>query len=667
MPRFFPILVLAGAPALVWGCLAYAGEKEPRVKGPDAAAITRLIEQLGSPTFAEREKAVSSLEAIGAPALGALRKAVKSSDPEVARRATALVEVIENTLEYSLAEYRRYGLPLPPADAPLVRFESGGRHVLNGKLMPPTYLLGFMLRRGTKEAPPVLLVGTEEVALRAYQTIEIVKPTPELVKGLDLGWWRPSTFRSNAGLAIALQCKARGWDALAQKLWTLSLQEDIGHHFGAFYHPANLSNSAAVAYLAWAHSGNELVSADTDRTRTAQRMKAVIAAEPRLNTEVNLALLKSVEATLVPSKAKTGTVEWLIDDLTDLCDKDRGEDQFAPHYLRLAQMGFDAVPVLLEHLDDDRLTRTGTPGFNNSPPWILRVNQVVSGLLQQLAGEDVGKDWLQRKKGVVERADAQAWWEKARKVGEDAYLVAHVLPPGEAQWPNQVMLEIITKKYPQHLPKLYRTILDERTKMQSWPVAEAVARSALPKDKKRGLFLHASHCKDLGHRRFGIEHLQKLDPKQFITNLLETLEALPKTPTEPYWSCPEVGFVHLVLATDDPRAWKLLEKVARRSDVGLRMELLNRMAYAHFGDRQLQQRLRLLAAFLDDADAPDVSANPAMFSGPHAGFTFRRLSVRDLAAMELAVLLEIQERPDRDWTPEQWEKLRNKVKATLKR
>ena len=89
----------------------------------------------------------------------------------------------------------------------------------------------------------------------------------------------------NAGLAVALQCKARGWNDLAQELWTASLRQDTGHPFGAFYQPPNLPNRTAVAYLAWAHSGNELVKPDTDRAKTARRMKTLLATEPRLNTE----------------------------------------------------------------------------------------------------------------------------------------------------------------------------------------------------------------------------------------------------------------------------------------------------------------------------------------------------------------------------------------------
>ncbi len=57
--------------------------------------VERLVRQLGSESFDEREKAVKELIEIGAPALEALRKAASSSDAEVAMRAKASVPEIE--------------------------------------------------------------------------------------------------------------------------------------------------------------------------------------------------------------------------------------------------------------------------------------------------------------------------------------------------------------------------------------------------------------------------------------------------------------------------------------------------------------------------------------------------------------------------------------------
>jgi hypothetical protein len=71
----------------------------PAEEKVDAGKIDGLIEKLGSPAFTDREKATQALDAIGEPALEALRKAAKSSDAEIRKRATTLVDRIEQRTE----------------------------------------------------------------------------------------------------------------------------------------------------------------------------------------------------------------------------------------------------------------------------------------------------------------------------------------------------------------------------------------------------------------------------------------------------------------------------------------------------------------------------------------------------------------------------------------
>ncbi|MGL4549646.1 MAG: hypothetical protein ACRC33_00550, partial [Gemmataceae bacterium] len=61
----------------------------------DPGRIDKLIEDLGSDAFKDREDATKALEAAGEPALEKLRKAAKSDDAEVRKRATGLVAKIE--------------------------------------------------------------------------------------------------------------------------------------------------------------------------------------------------------------------------------------------------------------------------------------------------------------------------------------------------------------------------------------------------------------------------------------------------------------------------------------------------------------------------------------------------------------------------------------------
>jgi HEAT repeat protein len=67
------------------------GAEEPRVE--------RLVRQLGSEKFEDREQAAKDLIDIGAPALEAVRRAAASPDAEVARLAKECIETIEHNVK----------------------------------------------------------------------------------------------------------------------------------------------------------------------------------------------------------------------------------------------------------------------------------------------------------------------------------------------------------------------------------------------------------------------------------------------------------------------------------------------------------------------------------------------------------------------------------------
>src|SRR5262245_52352327 len=69
----------------------------------EAAEVERLLAQLGSESFAERQAASRRLDLLGEPVLAALKRAVKSDDIEVRRRADELIQRIERRLFGELA------------------------------------------------------------------------------------------------------------------------------------------------------------------------------------------------------------------------------------------------------------------------------------------------------------------------------------------------------------------------------------------------------------------------------------------------------------------------------------------------------------------------------------------------------------------------------------
>jgi hypothetical protein len=89
-PRFLLPVLLLGV-----GLLTPALVRVPAAETAGAARVAKLVEQLGSGDFGEREKASKELDDIGAPALEALHRAASSEDAEVRRRAEELVRKIE--------------------------------------------------------------------------------------------------------------------------------------------------------------------------------------------------------------------------------------------------------------------------------------------------------------------------------------------------------------------------------------------------------------------------------------------------------------------------------------------------------------------------------------------------------------------------------------------
>jgi hypothetical protein len=586
---------------------------------PDAAKIARLIGQLGSGAFAEREAASRALEAIGLPARDALRKAVaESKDPEVLHRARRLVELIENRLDGLAVVYREYGLPLPPPKARLVRYVTGGGGttvIIRGwsittQVQPLEYTLAFEAEPATKSEGPCLLRGTTRWRPGADTELQEVTPDPAALANVPF---------YGGEVDLAIQCHARGWDALARAV----LERASGRG-------ADMSPRALLPSIAWEYWTNELVGSDTDLATIARYFRTLIAAERELATKENRELLVSLEASLVPSGAKPGSVAAMIDDLiqvkNNLTLADPVDD---PRCLRVLEMGFTAVPELIKHLEDDRLTRfllvPGGKMFRPPPPRHYRVRDLAEILLDRLAA---GRLLADKPGGKVGKAAAQAWWAEAKRAGEEAYLVAQVLPAGKGEPRNYWhVLPVLAKKYPRRLAEIYWRIVDTRPQFESWPVAEAVGRGPLPPEEKVKLFLHALKGAD-NHR---------------LTAIV------------------------LVMETAGPRILEALRNATRGTPVGVRLEILWMVSDAG-GKWGRKERLEFLRAFLNDAEAGDLPSDSRKLDRKvPVGSEFTHLEVRNYAAMQIASLLKISVEPKPEWTAKQWAALREQVRRALRR
>lgn len=451
--------------------------------------VAKLIEQLSSSDFVSREAATKSLIGIGVPALDALCEATKATDLEVAKRASRIVETIKTSLEYLLVRYRHYGLPLPPPDSKLVR--SGEQ-------------LGFFLGPDGLSKRSRLLIGTQISTVDRCHIIETADGIKDALTNFNPLWTGRCGFELNAGLALSLQCKSRGWDAIASVLWQRSVNQGCGFAFPVFRQAPVASGEIGVAQLAWAHYGYQLLQPASDLALIHRQLQRILLAHSSLDCKEKRELLNSIRSAVVVPKAARGSDEALIDDLIELSETAHRNDSTDVRFSKLVHRGFAAVPTLIQHLDDDRITRSVSGAFHNFPAWNQRIKHQVSYFLQELAGEDLGLDAVERRLArVVEKGNASEWWVRAQAVGEEEYVVLHVLPDKtlNSEWPRWVMLEIVSHRYPKRLPPLYMKLLTERAELHSWSLTEAIRRSSLPFGTKMVTLLYGMSHNEMKHRR----------------------------------------------------------------------------------------------------------------------------------------------------------------------
>lgn len=586
-----------------------------------------------------------------------------------------------------VALYKDFGLPQPPADAPLVSYESGGTTSGKDGKQRKILALGFLLTPPKDPAPAKLLVGPFiEEAPAGPPTWKPFRTDRPNLEGIDLNPFISSAvFETNRCPAMAVQCFQRGHEELARKLMTASAGvlnrggpsmvsaggEWMKHREQASYvgrpgdHPEVLLGGTA-----WSYWLNQIVKPQTDLKTAHTMMAKVLTTIPELNDEPRKSLLASLAASVEPTKAAPGTIEAAIDDLVN-CTRRSGTmavmEAADTRYEKILLKGFDAVPALIRHLDDKRLTRSVMVGFNNFPTMPVTVGELASQLLGDIIAEPGDGDWLNRQLGeTMDRGQAELWWRTAKETGEEAYLIDHIFPSSpEATFPHGPHLEIIASKYPQRLPEVYRKLLDEHPKLQSWDVVKTIAASNLPADEMLRLFRDGASRKNLLHQRPALEQLNERVPDEANAILIGILRKLPKKTVDPVWRAEESGISHLVMKSTSKEVWAAFAETCKRSHVSLRLELLEPLNYPYVGDWQLQQRVNLLRQFLDDTTERVIKENDEIYEGPSAAFHFPKITVRDFASMQLGSLLKIKEKPDKKWTAKQWTDFRAKVRAAL--
>lgn len=593
----------------------------------------------------------------------------KPPKPATPFDATPLVEIA-----------KRYQLPMPPDDARLVLAHTKTTSCLGNKSTsrdPGIYSPAFLLKEESSGNIEILR-GAERETLQAqgnrgplWRPFSTAEVTPKLGGHV-------SDFSRMSAFVCAVQTAAHGDTDTAQAIWRrfsgagwwrdgYRFHEDIPSQLG--------DQHLLLGRCIFDHLRNALLQPGNQRAEIHGSMSALLKEFPQLNADWRRELFEDLTTTVNAPPPKAGSVEALLLDWASRPSNMRHLGMYveqtqtadAPAREILAR-GLAAVPELIALLNDRRVTVHEQPAFMNGAERIRSVGELARQLVREIAGQPgpFPPSFPQR---ADDTAKILAWWKRAQTRDESAVLMegAFRREGRKITGVNEGPVRILAEKFPEKLPVLCEEFTSHAA-ADAHPsaLAKAIADSKLPQETRVQVLSNFAKRGSLEHKRCVLQNLAKLDQQACSALLLPLLGKLPKDATGPYWTCPEASFAHVIVQIEDDKVWRAYLGAAKRSRIGLRMELMNPMDYSYIGKKNLPRRLAFLAAFLDDKAVRKLSGEEGKFQGPCAGFTIPRLAVRDLAAMELASLLEMKESPDEFWTHDQWGELRRKVAEHLK-
>lgn len=390
--------------------------------------------------------------------------------------------------------------------------------------------------------------------------------------------------------------------------------------------PTALRNLHAMA---WTLLKDQVMERNSNRKEILARLSYIARVNPDVVPETDKDLILDLQLTLAARKSKPGSIESLIDDLTDHHGHPGLEgyeaDQVA--FWKLAERGFEAIPVLMDHLDDMRLTRTKLREAKSDRMYDVRVAELCEYMLNKLAAE---KFLVPMSAGEWKPPKEQKWWAEARKLGEEKWLMQYVIPEDAEtyeQRPNAIILRVIRAKYPQRLKDVYQTVLLKRPKINSEPIAKAIAASKLALKEKIALLEDGIERGDSWQRYIALEWLSEVDPAAFRKQLTRVLENAPANLEERAdghnW---KPGSVGLVRKTSDPKCWDALMKACQRVSPETRLYFIRIAGWPPYPgepDPGRREGLRFLLRFLDAETLKDFGRDDAR-------------DIRDLATFQLA-------------------------------
>jgi hypothetical protein len=329
-------------------------------------------------------------------------------------------------------------------------------------------------------------------------------------------------------------------------------------------------------------------------------------------------------------------------------------------YLR----GTSAIPELVRLSTSRKLTPAIQSAFMNAREKRLRTGHLAGSILEDMTGtlsaSKTGNS-IQRFHTLDDRW--KPWLIKTNISAEKAFFIKALGDPNRLEKiPSEVPLVILLQKYPTSALDLAKQF---STSKHVSLFISALMDSKLKKATKLKALKTVSQKQKGMARRYMIQNLARLDSTATAREVLPLIATLPQDVNTPYWTAEEATLTHIVMQLDDTTVWKAFLAKAKTCSIGLRMELMNPMNYSYIGKKNESLRLAFLAAFMNDSEVRKIKGSDPRWEGPHAGFTYDRLSVQNFVSEIIASILKVPGEPADHWKEKQWKPFRQEVQKAI--
>ena len=572
-------------------------------------------------------------------------------------------------LDKLVVQYRDLHLPFPPTGSPLIETGSAGEFRIQDKLRE-LKSWGYLIRKAAKpDDDSSVMVGTITEESRLETPIKPVALTPQSVKDLCVIQTTGSSFDEDGGLALAVIERSRGHGDFALEVIKSISSWEYGF-WGGIAAPYKSNLSVKMQYLALQHWMNELLRKNSDRDLIAQELNRLGAKYPEMTKDKSWEPVRALNLEIKNRYTGTDPIEKAIDALCDSVNNGSSLDidhtypstSLGP-VLKLVDFGYKAIPNLVRHFDDKRLSRSQPSGLVNMSSYIVPVGEICMNLADHYYTRVEGTKWAFSASIDVRKAAFLKWW-KIASCRSDFENCRVEMMKGEDM--PEAACSLAEKKYPSLVLDAYNHILNSKKKTQTWLLLASMERSSLPRKKVINAALRGARHENFDRAHSGIWTLWDLDKKAFDQELVKVLNRLPRHTSGDHWLSTEPSFGQQAAHSSSPKVWAALTQASLRADVDLRLELLRSTSEVKSKSQNRLEKLRYLRTFFGDDEVAVAPPKTEKDPFPESGHPFLKSKrVQDLATVFAAEEFNIKEIPSDGDSRSKWDSFRTNIATKI--